>query len=230
MHERGKKTKSRAVWSATRSPRTWRTASQMASGGRQPEDQRGQHGRGGQAEPGHLGHGADGGREGGEEGPPAAHALLVHAVRVAVLGDEQVPAAVPDGAERAHQVEARVEHGRDGGGRPDEQARGQVVAAGPQQRPHTGAERGSRRRRRRPGEGWRPGAGAGGSPRGRPGWRRSGRSRRRRTGAEGPTAEQGEAHQGGRPVGQHDGDQRGDQRGGAEAPGPGPGRPSWRPG
>ena len=31
MHERGKKTKSRAVRSATAPPRTWRTASQMAS-------------------------------------------------------------------------------------------------------------------------------------------------------------------------------------------------------
>ena len=109
----GQNTTSSTARSASRGPKTSRTASQMATRGGEPEHE-GRHHRGrGQAQPGDLGQTPDRRREGGEERPPASVALVDEPVRVAVLGDLHVPVAVEDGAERLHDAHLRVEDGHD---------------------------------------------------------------------------------------------------------------------
>ena len=97
------------------------------------EDERG-HERGvGEAEAGDVGQGADRQREAGEEGPAAPVALVEEMVRVAVLRDQQVPAAVPDRAHGVDHPQSRDDGGGDQGRADDRQPGEQVEGGGAQE-------------------------------------------------------------------------------------------------
>ena len=96
-------------------PKTSRTASQMASAEVSPKTNAATNAASGRLRRVTTARARTASREAGEEGPAAPVALVEQVVRVPVLRDQQVPAAVPDGAHGVDHPQPRDDGGGDEG-------------------------------------------------------------------------------------------------------------------